>query len=218
MIRDYSAEVKRLFQTALPYFDGFWEYSPDWLKKSAFWQTEAKKVLEEDSFGWAFKSICIYDALSMLQDGDIVLWIDSNDILIDNPQPIFDFAEEYGIYSHDHYPTYYPNSNWTQKDMFVGMNCDEEKYWRTPQLQVNIMAFCKNDFVFGFVSEWVKYSTDYDTMIQNILPNMPGFQDHRHEQSIFTILMRKYDVPITRGYPYSIAHEELGIDARKNTK
>lgn len=216
LIRDYSAEVRRLFKSAEPfYLDGCWEYSDEWLKQSAYWQTDARRVLEEDSFGWAFKSICIYDALSMVGKGDGILWVDSNDLLISHPDPIFTFAQQHHIYSHDHYPNYYRNRDWTQRDMFVRMGCDTERYWDTPQLQVNIMAFYKDDFTMAFVEEWVKYSTDYETMIQNIYPNLEGFREHRHEQSVFSILRVKHDLLCARGYPFTIAQEEMGINVKQ---
>jgi hypothetical protein len=211
--RDYSAEVKRLFKSAEPFgFDGYWEYNNDWLKNSAYWQTDAKKVLTEPSFGWAFKPICIYDALSMVDDGDVVVWVDSNDMLIAPVDKMINFATTYGIYCHDHFPTYYLCENWTQKDMFVRMGCDEEKYWKAPQIQVNIMAFCKNERTMAIAEEWVRHAIDYETIIQNVLPNHNGFKEHRHEQSIFSLLVVKHNLFCARGYPYEIAKEEDGIN------
>jgi len=215
IIRNYSAEVRRLFKIAERYeFDGYWEYDANWLFKFP-WSENTLIVLREPSFGWAFKSISIYDALTMMDDGDCVLWMDSNDILISDPQPLLDFAKKYGIYSHDHTPTYYANKFWTQRDMFINMGCDEEQYWDAPQIQVNIMAFCKSPEILNFVGEWVKYSTDYETMIQNIHSNLMGFQEHRHEQSVFSILRQKYQLSTTKGYPGGIAKEEMGIDVRR---
>jgi len=211
IIRNYSAEVKRLFESAKSYFDGFWEYDNDWIYNSAYYQTDARKVLDCTSFGWAFKPISIFDALSMTDDGDIVMWVDSNDLIIDDPQPVFDLLSQCGIFCHDHYPQIYPCYQWTQTDMFIGMDCNEEKYWNAPQMQVNIMAFSKNSFTMHFIEEWVKYAIDYDIMIQNNVKNMGGFVQHRHEQSIFSILREKYELPFCMGYPYGVAKEEMGI-------
>jgi hypothetical protein len=146
-----------------------------------------------------------------MQNGDYLLWVDSNDVLISDPQPIFDYVDINHIYLHDHYPTFYPNWQWTQQQMFERMGCTQDKFKNCPQIQVNIMGFKKNKFVCDFVDEWVAYSTDYDTMIGNDIPNPPGFQDHRHEQSVASILREKYDIPFAVGYPYGIAHEEMGI-------
>jgi len=212
IIRDYDKEVVRLFKSAEKYnLDGCWGYTADWLMNLP-WSENTLKVLSRPSYGWAFKSICVYDALSMVDEGDQVLWVDSNDILTNDPQILFDFSQEHGIYSHDHTPGFHATKFWTHRDMFINMGCDEEKYWEIPQLQVNIMAFCKSPRVMEFVGEWVNHSTTYETMIQNIQPNLMGFREHRHEQSVFTILMTKYNIPTTKGYPYMVAHEEMGIN------
>ena len=208
--RNYTAEVQRLFRSGAPYFDNFWMYDNNWLLNSPYFQTDAKRVLSCHSFGWAFKSISIHDALSMVDNDDIVMWVDSNDLIVGDPQPIFDSLYQCGIFCHDHSPTYYRTARWTHKDMFVSMGCDEKRYWDTPQIQVNWLAFQKNTFVMNFVEEWVKCSIDYDVMIKNELRNDVDFVQHRHEQSIFSILREKYSLPYYKGYP-KMFHEEMGI-------
>ena len=212
--RDYTAEVKRLFKSAEQYgFDGFWEYNNDWIYNSHYWQTDARKVLEEPSFGWAFKPIVIYDALSMMNNGDCLLWVDSNDVVVGDPQILFDYAKNNnGIFCHDHSPTYYPNGNWTHRDMFVGMGLNTPPYHDAPQMQVNILAFCKENFCMDFVKKWVSYAIDWDVMIGNTRQNLPGFIDHRHEQSIFSILRAYHGLNYWKGYPYMVAKEEMGIN------
>jgi hypothetical protein len=164
-------------------------------------------VLDEPSFGWAFKPIVIFDALNMMDNEDFLLWVDSNDILINNPQALFDRAKMHNIYLHNHFPANYKNSQWTTKNMFVKMNADTEKYWNAPHIQVNIMAFCKTQLTMSFVSEWVSNAIDYDVIIRNDMQNLPNFIDHRHEQSICSILAEKYNVPLFFGYPHEVAQE-----------
>lgn len=211
--RNYTAEVERLFDSAKPYELLPLFYDDDWLLSKSQWanNNNAQKVFSCPSRGWAFKSCVILDALSKMNDGDYLLWVDSNDVLIANPQPIFEFCDQHNVYFHDHWPVYYKNSDWTNRDMFVGMSCDEVKYHNAPQIQVNIMGFKKNEFVISFVEEWAKYSTDYDVMIKNEMLNYPGYREHRHEQSIVSILREKYNMPYAQGYPYGIAREEMGI-------
>jgi hypothetical protein len=209
--RDYSAEVKRLFKSSEHYFDECWEYNNDWIHASPYWNSPARKVLEEPSFGWAFKSICILDALRTIEENDIVVWMDSNDLMVANPKKMFDFCQFYDIYCHDHFPAMYPTALWCNKDTFVRMGCDEPKYWLVPQIQVNIMAFCKRERTMRIIEEWAQHSTDYETMIQNIMPNPPGFCEHRHEQAVFSILTVKHNIYCAKGYPYEIAREENGI-------
>ena len=211
--KDYTAEVQRLFKSAeqfgyIPlYYDDVWLLTSEYAKNES-----CAKILLEDSYGWVMKPVVIKDALSKIDYGDYLFWNDSNHILI-NPQPICDMCinNPYGIYAHDHPGVEYYNKDWTTKDMFVGMGCDEIRYWDSIHLQVNVTAYIKNEFTIKFANEWAKYATNYDIMIKNDLPNYPGFKEKRHEQSIFSILIEKYKIP-HYPYPGGYIHEEDGIN------
>jgi hypothetical protein len=207
--RSYSEEVQRLFASALPYNLRTLMYDNDWLMQSKY---KDCKVLEYSSFSWAFKPISIYETFQKMEFGDNLLWVDSNDILVADPQPIFDISKTNHIYLHDHYPAYYPNRMFTTSRMFVNMECNEEKYWIAPNVQVNILAIYKDEISSKFVDDWLKYAIDWDTMVKNDLPNSPDYIEPRFEQSIASILRVKYDIPVFQGYPYFIAKEENGIN------
>jgi hypothetical protein len=168
--------------------------------------------------GYKFKPYIIWQTLQDVDYGDFVLWMDSNHILIADPQPILDIAETYGIFCHDHWtngrPKIYPNADWTRRDMFLVMNCDGEMYWRAPQIQINILAFCKTPTVLEFCSQWLTYCCDKRLMTldpTNVLglPNLPNYQENRSEQSVFSILQVKYGIPAQTD-PLHI-HKELEV-------
>jgi hypothetical protein len=56
----------------------------------------------------------------------------------------------------------------------------------------------KNDFVINFINEWLHYAKDYriitDSANECGLPNYPEFVDHRHDQSILSLLGGKYKI------------------------
>lgn len=209
--RDYTREVQRLFSTAdrSGYDLNCISYDNNWLLQSKYKDLE---VLKYPSFAWSFKPISIYETFQIMNDGDYLLWIDSNDILISNPQELFDLSKINHVYLHDHYPAFYPNEMFTTSRMFKNMECDDEKYHTCPQIQVNILAVYKDDISAKFVNDWLKYATDCDTIIKNDLPNSSDFVESRHEQSIASILREKYNIPCSVGYPYYIASEKDGID------
>lgn len=198
LVRNYTKEVEQLFRSAGPYgFDRMLMYDDSWLMSSSYYT----KVCDEPSFGWMFKPASIHAAMATMDDGDLLVWMDSNDKMVGSPQPLFDLALSRHIYLHDHYPNVNPNKDWTRRDMFIKMGCDEPKYWDFPQVQVDTMVFHKDPFTVNFVNEWIKHASDYDTMIANVHENFPGYQDHRFEQSICSILAAKYGIPCSPGYP-----------------
>jgi len=202
--RNYTAESVRLFESAEPYDFETILYDND--KINSVFNLKEYPVLSGQFLGYASKPIAIYDTLVHIERGDIVIWMDSNHVLIKNPEPIINCAIQNNIYCHDHLGTIYQNKQFTTKDMFVGMNCDEKKYWNSIQIQANVMGFIKNDFVLMLTWEWMNYAMDYSIMIKNDLSNFPDFIATRLEQSIFSILIEKYKIPY-QSYPSEIMTE-----------
>jgi hypothetical protein len=193
--RDYQAEAQRLIDSSLPYGLDYCVYDNDFIKSRPYYENH-KDVLDKISFGFCYKQICFYETLQQIDFDDIILMVDSNHIITKNPQPIYDIAGKEGIFTWNHLRTNYINSEWTRRDTFVNMNCDEEKYWNAAHLQCNMIAIKKTALMVNFIGEWLFKSLDYDIMFgNNQYPNFEGFREHRHDQSIFSILVAKYNLP-----------------------
>lgn len=88
--------------------------------------------------------------------------------------------------------------HWTKRDVFVYMNCDSEKYWNQYQCMSGFFVAKKTKKLEMIVEEWLKYSQD--ARIISDAPNTcgkenyEGFVENRHDQSIFSLLMTKYDI------------------------
>lgn len=193
--RDYTAEANRLKESASAHGLETIIYGHDFILGKEFYPKYAK-VLDKVSFGFAFKSMCLYDALhNKVKNGDIVFFLDSNHVVVNPDEPI-KIAQTYGCYLHDHIWVYYPNKDWTRRDTFVNMGCDEEKYWEAPQLQANTIGFVRNTKNLEFTKEFRECSLNYDIMFgNNEYPNFDSLNQHRHDQSIFSILAVKYNMP-----------------------
>ena len=213
--RDYTAEALRLFDSAPHNYAKILSTNTSVKHNQYCGYEEAQKVLEQPSMGWAFKSIAIRQALNQMEDNDFLLWCDSNHVIVGDLGIIKNLAQQNNIFCHDHTPTKYSNSQWTKRDTFIAMECDSERYWRSLQMQVNVMGFVKNKFVEKFVDEWLLYCLKYDVIIgNNVHANLPDFIEHRHEQSIFSILIEKYRIPYS-AMPQGIIHEKQGIDTHE---
>lgn len=142
---------------------------------------------------WIWKPFIILNELQKLNDDEILIYIDSTDI----PEKIF-----FDIVL-DHFNNNdlllinrgYKHGEWTKRDCFVLMDCDNDSYHNSVQLEAGIMALKKNDFNINLIKEWFEFMKDEKilTDIPNTcgLPNLPNFKDHRHDQSILTNLSIK---------------------------
>ena len=94
------------------------------------------------------------------------------------------------------------NRAWTKRDCFVLMKCDSPKYWDAEQLMGSFSVFINNERSRKFVKEWMNYCCN-ENIISDVpnrcgLANFPEFKDHRHDQSILSLLAIKHDLEIYR--------------------
>jgi hypothetical protein len=90
---------------------------------------------------------------------------------------------------------------WTKRDAFILMDADEPKYTHTLERCGGYFLLKKNDESRKFIDECYRYSLDYRIITD--APNelcdgdYPGFIDHRHDQTILTVVSKKFNL-----YPY----------------
>lgn len=90
------------------------------------------------------------------------------------------------------------NYKYTKRDCFILMNCDEEKYWNSGMTYASICFWRKTNATINFLKEWFEYCRN-----PNILTDCPnvhgeniqGFIDHRHDQSVLSLLTLKHNMP-----------------------
>ena len=195
IFRDYDAEVDILFESAKKWNLICKKLNNNYIYNLPYYD-ECRDVLDKVSFGFAFKAIGYYEIFKEMEYGDIAFFVDSNHVIAQAPELFYLLAEKNEAFVHDHIWTYYPNKDWTRRDTFVNMGCDEEKYWEAPQLQFNISGFKKTPRTVDFIDELFEDSLTYKIMFgENKYANFPTFREHRHDQSIFSILCKKYEFP-----------------------
>ncbi len=90
---------------------------------------------------------------------------------------------------------------WTKRDCFVLMGCNTEKYWNAPMSNGAVSLWRKSDENIKFLEEWLKFAKDPRIITDD--PNIFGlndinFKDHRHDQSILSLLAIKYNLEMYR--------------------
>jgi len=75
------------------------------------------------------------------------------------------------------------------------MGCDTEKYHQSPHVQAGYSAWSNSNSSIKFLTEWLSWCTNTAVITDNPniygKPNLPGFRDHRHDQSILSNLTTK---------------------------
>jgi len=153
---------------------------------------------------WQWKPIIILDALNKLNDGDIVGYVDSGNLVTNNLDYIFNKCNEQEIVLFDNrdgnfQKTTHKNREWTKRDCFVLMDCDSEEYYNASQVDGAYQFYKKTSNTIKFLEEYMNFCSN-DNIISDLpnitKDNLPEFKDHRHDQSILSLMAVKYKIPL----------------------
>jgi len=151
---------------------------------------------------WLWKPYVVLAALKgALNDGDVLFYADSGCHFIAPVAPVVDLClkdRQKPILLFSMPPTYL-NRNFTKRDCFFYMGLDEPRYAEAVHTMASFFVCQKTRFTLAFFEEWLRYAEDPRvlTPIPNEcgLPDYPEFFQHRFDQSILSLLGRKYDIP-----------------------
>jgi len=151
---------------------------------------------------WAWKPYIILDAMNKLNDGDTVFYADCGDMfhpdIVEYVDNLLDENDQCILLVGGG-----KNGDLTKRDCFHYMDCDDEDYWRSNQLEAGVCIWKVSEESKKTVTEWLNYCcdprivTDDDNVCGK--PNLAGFREHRHDQSILTNLAIRDGLNVDNG-------------------
>lgn len=221
--------------------NGSFKMQQRWNSKSAVWFGGIQKVFEyspndidqnfidqnktlfkhKKGFGnYFWKPYIIQKALNQLNENDYLVYADSGTFFLKNVKHIIKYMEamEKNMIC---FKLPLIEKQWTKRDAFLLMECDEKTYTDSRQITGNFIVFKKNKKSEHFIENYLKYCAD-DRVISddpNTLgkPNYPEFLAHRHDQSVLSLLCKK-DKVLLEGdlsdygyFPYKYIHKDTYI-------
>ncbi|RDV11098.1 hypothetical protein DXT99_25360 [Pontibacter diazotrophicus] len=199
-------------------FDEVIEFSPSDLD-SAF-RKEADEMIKQSTKGYGnycWKSYIINKALEVVKEGDFLFYADSGSIFINSVKPLIKVLERSGK-NIMCFSLALIEKQWTKRDAFILMGCDEKRFLETAQIMGGFLLIKKGKESVNFCKEFQQLSLDSRIISdqQNIMgkKNYPGFISHRHDQSILSLMAKKYDVLILNDpsdygiFPERILHND----------
>jgi len=158
---------------------------------------------------WLWKPYLILAKLASVAPGDVVIYSDcgrgSGYQFHRSALPLIDWAANsgHGAFPGISIPHFGPNAIWTKRDCFVHMACDSPRFWHHPQIQATHSVWIKSSFTCDFVETWLRLCCDpriiTDAPNACGMDNLPGFKDHRHDQSVLTNLVIEANLPFIDG-------------------
>ena len=153
---------------------------------------------------WVWKPWIIRKALEGIGKDDVLIYSDAGklplDVSIERTEHLAALAKRQaeGFISGMQFPAA-RNDQWTKRDAFILMDADQPKYREANQIQVGWSAWTQSDACFQLLNDWQRYAEDRRICSddENALgePDYEGFQENTHDQSIYTNLVFRHNLP-----------------------
>lgn len=224
----YLHAVRRIVNQAknLKLFNNIYGYSENDLKNDEyFWKTHSDFILSNPrGFGyWLWKSYLIMKTMEKMNENDILLYCDcgceidyNKHLLITN---MFELVKTDLIIG-----TSYPDieKNWNKMDTIIYLNMVDSEKLNTYQHQAGVCCYLKCEKTYNLVKEWYNISCNYHLLDDSpsINNNFNCFIEHRHDQSIFSLLTKKYNIYSNTSLEniIEISRNRTGISQIENNK
>jgi hypothetical protein len=195
LVRLYNqAKYLELFDTILSYIDD------DLIKDTEFWNKHSNFIMSNKrGFGyWLWKPYLILKTLNQMKDNDILIYLDIGcEIDIRKKSKILELIKKVdddliiGSFTHN-------DKDWTKFDLVERLEIKDHSLLITPQHQASCIMIKKCQQTLDLVKEWyeISYENNYHYIddSKSIKPNLIGFKEHRHDQSIFSLLTKKHNI------------------------
>lgn len=150
---------------------------------------------------WIWKPYIIRDALNKAKEGDYIVYTDSGSAFVNKVNHLIDAMEQQKtdimVFSLTRLEKCY-----SKRDAFILMDCDEASFYNTPQRIGGYIIVKKTRHSCEFIEEYLRYASDIRIVsdMENTQgeENYEGFVENRHDQTVLSLLSKKWNLPAFR--------------------
>lgn len=156
-----------------------------------------KEIFAEKKGGgyWLWKPYIIEDAFKNLKRGDYLVYADSGSFYKRDVHILIDYMKKNKLLiclnQLDH-----KESEYSKRDAFVYMDVDDKGFENTFQYEASFLLIEKNEITEQFLREWLQYACDKRVISDDEntcgLTNYEGFIQNRYDQTVLSLLAKKY--------------------------
>ncbi|WP_285817495.1 hypothetical protein [Helicobacter rodentium] len=177
----------------------------EYFKNKLYITNQKGERLPTRGFGyWCWKPKVILMALEQINFGDYLIYCDIgfefNAKAKDTLQKLFCDIEANEIMGSI---TDYPEKEWNKADLLAHFGLLEDReFLESGQCAAGIVLLKKTQKTIQIMQEWLEVFYKHFELIDDspsTIPNLPEFRENRHDQSVWSVLNKKYKV---KNYPY----------------
>ncbi|WXT99920.1 MAG: hypothetical protein Ctma_0626 [Catillopecten margaritatus gill symbiont] len=174
-------------------FDEVTAYGPQDTDKIFYKENEV--ILRQPRGGgyWLWKTYFINKKIQEINNGDYLFYCDSGAFFLKSVDILIKELEKY---DQDIMGFEVPliEKQWTKKELFINMGCDNDFFKESNQIMGGYVLVKKTKKSVDFFKQHLQYSCNEINITDkyNDINQSKYFIDHRHDQSIFSLLYKKY--------------------------
>jgi hypothetical protein len=165
----------------------------------SFWDKHGIFMMNNPrGFGyWLWKPYIILKELERMSYGDVLVYCDSgNEVNYHAREEFRRLLDSISYKQLIACGSVHDTRMWVKRDLLNLLGMDNDNILYSKQHQSGASMYVKNDNVVNFVREWYTLCENYhniDDSPSNI-PNYSEFIEHRHDQSVFSLLTSRYNL------------------------
>jgi hypothetical protein len=159
-----------------------------WDRHQRFWSRSKKGCGY-----WLWKPYIIMKHLEQLEEGDILVYADAGcevrPTSASAMRKMIDIACEHKKIVGSHTCI---EREWTKMDLILALDANKPEHLDSAQWAGGTNMFIKTPAIMNLVESWYEIGCDYHMIDDSpsVAPNLPCFKRHRHDQSIFSLLVK----------------------------
>ena len=144
---------------------------------------------------WLWKPYLIKKTLESMEDGEILFYCDSGACFFRSVDGIISKLQDQDVWV-SALPL--KEKQFTKQQTFSALNCNTEEYKESAQISGTFCAFRKSEFSTMFVNEWLQYCCNIEILVppKSKEEETVYFYEHREDQSILSLLAKKYKLKV----------------------
>ena len=184
-------------------FDAAFAHGPRDVDRGFRWRHRDVLSARRGAGYWLWKPYLIREHLRAMRAGDWFFYCDASAVLLEAVTSLVDHAREENLdFLVFELEPYRLESIWTKRDAFAILGMDEARFWGSTQRLAGCSLWSPSDVSFTVVEEWLEACCDRRLVSDDAntcgLPNLPGFRDHRHDQSLLSLVTKRHGLPAWR--------------------
>lgn len=166
----------------------------------SYWR-KLKPWLYRRGFGyWKWKADIVKSFFDKMSDGDIIVYTDGGIVWNNSDKALERFQDYLDMLTLEKtilaFQEPYIEQEWTKGDLLKAVGVyDDDAFIGTNQLWGGCFMLMKSPVSEKFLNDWIalnNLSKELITDKRSIVANKPGFKEHRHDQSTFSLTAKRY--------------------------